>query len=226
MDYKDYYLLMKGNGARESFVHPNVIKNLKINNTSSVLDIGCGGGELLSVIRSRFGVEDLSGIDLSVENVEICKRKGFDVKLVDFIDYLNSSSKKFDFIFMIDVLEHIENSKIKECLLLLKNSLKSNGVLILQTPNAYSPFGMSLRYGDITHLTCFEPRVIEKLSLFAGFSDCETMETGPCLTSFFGLIRILLWRFISIGIYVFNLIEIGNKGTGIFTRTFIARLYK
>jgi len=226
MDYKDYYRLMKSRGSKESFVHPNIVKNLDINNTSSVLDIGCGGGELLSLVRDKFKVEDLLGVDLSIENVEICSRKGLDVKLINFMDYLNSSSKKFDYIFMIDVLEHIESSKIKECLILLKDSLTDNGVLVVQTPNAYSPFGMSLRYGDITHLTCFEPRVIEKLALFAGFSNCETMETGPCLTSIFGLIRVFLWRLISIGISLFNLIEIGNKGTGVFTRTFIARLYK
>lgn len=62
----------------KSYIHASTIKTfqrLDLNQSSSVLDIGCGTGELLNLIRRTKPSIDLYGLDLSREMLKIAESK-------------------------------------------------------------------------------------------------------------------------------------------------------
>lgn len=96
-------------------------------NKGSILDIGAGTGEFLSVARQD-GWKTI-GVEPSDKAKAIAKSKG--VSFVEQTSELESHS--FDVISMWHVLEHVPdlNQQIKE----LKRLLKPNGTLIIAVPN-------------------------------------------------------------------------------------------
>lgn len=71
----------------------------------SVLEVGCGTGDLISIL----GTKEAVGIDISLEMIKIAREKHsgivFEAKIIE-----NFESKiQFDYIFLADVIEHMEN---------------------------------------------------------------------------------------------------------------------
>ena len=93
-----------------------------INSKFSILDFGCGSGELLDLIKCRFKI----GVEKN--NLSLKKVRGKKINCVSKLDDLNNKIK-FDTIFALSVLDHLENpiEVIKE----LKKKLKKNGKLII-----------------------------------------------------------------------------------------------
>ena len=75
-------------------------KNLK------VLDYGCGGGDLLSLLSKTFSQHNFLGYDV---NIEVGNRytKNNISKNCTFINSLDNISENFDLIILSHVLEHI-----------------------------------------------------------------------------------------------------------------------
>lgn len=71
----------------------------------SVLEIGCGTGDLLAVLKPKVGV----GYDISGEMLRIAKSKYAKKKNLRFTTVWPKG--RFDYIFMSDVVEHLENPK-------------------------------------------------------------------------------------------------------------------
>jgi len=112
----------------------------------SVLEIGCGSGELLQFIKG-LGFKYSVGIDYSVESIWRCVKRGFvlgkDVFHVDVKDVHGC----FDVVVAEGVWEHYPPSQI---LWIIEKtaSLSSKYVLALQ-PNHYSVAGAFLKVGGL-----------------------------------------------------------------------------
>lgn len=104
----------------------NLINSLQ-SNKGSILDIGAGTGDFLSVAKEN-GWHTI-GVEPSEKAKAIAKKKG--VSFVSETSELDNYS--FDVISMWHVLEHVPNleNQIKE----LKRLLKPNGTLIIAVPN-------------------------------------------------------------------------------------------
>jgi len=128
------------NLIRMTYIRNQMIKffppNNPIFNGLNVLDIGCGGGLLCEPI-CRLGGK-ITGIDASAKNIEVAKlhAKQHDMK----ITYLNTTAedlakknKKFDIIFCLEIIEHVENYEnfITSCC----KMLKPNGLIFISTIN-------------------------------------------------------------------------------------------
>ncbi len=125
---------------------------------SNVLEFGCGTGDLISYLDTTSGM----GYDPSVEMIKIAKSKHKDIRFVTELP-----QNKFDYVFMSDVIEHLDNP-IKE-FKNIKNILNKNGKLIITMANPlWEPFLMigekvgykmpegphnRIRYKDIKSLT-------------------------------------------------------------------------
>jgi SAM-dependent methyltransferase len=96
-DY-DYYK------NKNSFYYENLKKLLGelIPKNSNVLEFGCGTGDLLNHLRPKYGY----GYDISREMISISNSTQLPI-LKSSIYNLNSN--RFDYIFMSDVIEHLEN---------------------------------------------------------------------------------------------------------------------
>ena len=90
----------------------------------------------------------------------------------------------------------------------------------MQTPNAESPFGFKVRYGDLTHEVAFDSAVLAHLLSVTGFVNTEARECGPYVRGIKSLVRAALWSLIRQGIVICNLVETGTPGSGVLTRVF------
>jgi 2-polyprenyl-3-methyl-5-hydroxy-6-metoxy-1,4-benzoquinol methylase len=99
-----------------------------------VLDIGCGRGEFLELMRDA-GIP-ARGIDLSRESVDLCRAKELKADDADLFPYLESPpDASIDGIFCAQVVEHLAPAQIPEMIRLTARALRRGGVLVIETPN-------------------------------------------------------------------------------------------
>jgi 2-polyprenyl-3-methyl-5-hydroxy-6-metoxy-1,4-benzoquinol methylase len=124
-----------------------------INNTDSVLDIGCGSGKFIDLCKINNPSQNVQGLELNTKCVKELKSKNYDVYNATIQEF-STTGKKFDTICTFQVLEHIYdiNSFISACL----NSLKTDGRLIIGVPNN-NPFILK---NDIYHTLNLPPHHI------------------------------------------------------------------
>ena len=100
-------------------------------NNGSVLDVGCGDGLFLDMLRVK-GVSKLFGLDISNVAVEKCRQKKIEAILCDFSkEKLPFENNCFDNVVMLDVLEHVFDPKE----LLLEAKRVSNKNIVISIPN-------------------------------------------------------------------------------------------
>lgn len=100
----------------------------------AVLDIGCGRGEFLELMRDA-GIP-ARGIDLSQESVELCRQKGLQADVADLYAYLGELPEaSLDGIFSSQVVEHLPPDRLPDMIRLAASRLERDGVLAIETPN-------------------------------------------------------------------------------------------
>lgn len=192
-----------------------------------ILDLGCGSGKLLYLFQ-RMGYTNLTGVDLSPEQIEHARLHSDQAVIFqeDAQDFLKKNSEQFGLICAFDLIEHFQKEEIIPLLRLIYQSLKPGGRLILQTPNAESPWMGSVAYGDFTHEWFFTPHSLNGILQMVGFENFQARECGPVIHGAKSLVRYWLWRAISQGLAIWNLAETGGVGGGVYSRVFLATVVK
>ena len=198
---------------------------LPMNKRSSCLDVACGAGGVLFALRTE-GYKNLRGVDCSSQQVSVAEKICPAVEQGDAIDYLKRNQGTFDLITAFDIIEHFAKEEVFEFLDALYAALKPGGRLIIQTPNAESPWFGAVRYGDFTHEVAFTPASLGRVLKAAGFFGYAAQECRPYFHGIKSGMRLILWSLIRTGIIVWNLIETGSRGSGVVTRVFIAKADK
>jgi len=157
-----------------------------------VLELGCGNGLFLRFLQEQ-GVADLTGVDISAEQVELAQASGIAAVQADAFSFLPSAPHKYAAVVALDFLEHFTRSELLDLLPLVHNALLPGGSFLVQTPNAAGLLSRQVVYGDITHMTALTPESLEQLLTMAGFEDVHFAETGPAPCGLKGRIRCLLW---------------------------------
>jgi O-antigen chain-terminating methyltransferase len=99
-----------------------------------VLDIGCGRGEFLKMMRTA-GIP-ARGIELSAESVAAAKLEGLDVEMADAYGYLAAQLEgSLDGIFCSQVVEHLPPERLPELIRLCARVLAPGGTIAIETPN-------------------------------------------------------------------------------------------
>ncbi|QGJ69875.1 Methionine biosynthesis protein MetW [Planctomycetales bacterium 10988] len=97
---------------------------------ASILDLGCGSGELLSLLQER-GNEQLMGIEIDPERVLACLRKGLSVLQADLNRGLSSFlTGQFDAVVLSKTLQTIEDTEG-----VLREMLRVGRLAIVSFPN-------------------------------------------------------------------------------------------
>jgi O-antigen chain-terminating methyltransferase len=100
----------------------------------NVLDIGCGRGEFLEMMREA--AVPARGIDLSAESVALCRQKGLAAEVADLFAFLaRQPEAAFDGIFCSQVVEHLPPERLPEMIKLAASRLAPGGVIAIETPN-------------------------------------------------------------------------------------------
>jgi 2-polyprenyl-3-methyl-5-hydroxy-6-metoxy-1,4-benzoquinol methylase len=176
----------------------------------NILEVGCGNGSFLSAL-SRMGYSHLRGIDISPEQVRLARARGLTcVEQGDLGQALPKvSSYSVDILIALDVLEHLEPRSIITTVDQMRRTLKPNGLLVLNIPNAVSPFFGRIRYGDITHFTAFTAQSISQLLYTVGFSDVQCHENAPLVHGPKSALRAVLWKAIRQFLVFYIAVETG-----------------
>ena len=108
-----------------------LLKQIKLNKNSQILDIGCGRGKILGSLSSKLSLKRKPiGIDI-VKHKDRDKRIIF--KKIDALRFLKKNKKKFDLILLKQTIHLFKIKDIKNILKLSKKMLNINGKIIIFT---------------------------------------------------------------------------------------------
>ncbi len=108
-----------------------LLKQIKLNKNSQILDIGCGRGKILGSLSSKLSLKRKPiGLDI-VKHKDRDKRIIF--KKIDALKFLKKNKKKFDLILLKQTIHLFKIKDIKNILKLSKKMLNINGKIIIFT---------------------------------------------------------------------------------------------
>ncbi|MBI5199197.1 MAG: class I SAM-dependent methyltransferase [Nitrospirae bacterium] len=180
LDDKSYLLFEERyRGSKEDVKEKQRIYIDYLKGSEKVLDIGCGRGEFLELLRE--GGIDSYGIDTNEIMVSLCKEKGLKVIKGDGVDHLRSlEDDSLGGVFAAQVVEHLETEDLIEIIRLTHSKLKTGATFIAETINPLclttfsGPF-----YLDLTHIKPIHPQALVFLIEMAGFRNVEIKYTSP-----------------------------------------------
>src|SRR2546421_2145156 len=169
-DYFAYESRMRG--STESVRERQRVYVDDLRDAIPVLDVGCGRGELLSLLRDA-GVE-ARGIDADADMVAYAQGEGLDVQQADLLEYLRGvDDGALGGIFMAQVVEHLPPAVLVRAFELAAAKLRPGGVLIAETINPLSPLALRHYFADLTHAQPLVPETLQLLARQAGFATTE-----------------------------------------------------
>ena len=143
-----------------------------------VLDIGCGRGEFLELLRAD-GIA-AEGIDLSETAIESCVRKGLTASRAEAGAFLKANEAgTFDGMHMSHVLEHVSFVQAVDLLEACTEHLPDGGVLIAETPNPHSPEALQAFFLDPTHVRPLFPEALVILLESLGLTEVTAHFLNP-----------------------------------------------
>ena len=117
-----------------------LLKQVKLNRNSKILDIGCGRGKILGSISSRLKLKS-KPIGIDIERHKDRDRR-IHFKKVNAIDFIKKNKKKFDLIMIKQTIHLFKYQEIKKLIYACKTQLNQNGkilILSLETSNNEIP---------------------------------------------------------------------------------------
>jgi SAM-dependent methyltransferase len=183
-----------GDGTASALVYRRDIRPLLPAPTAGpIMDIGCGQGELVRLLLDDGYCAE--GLDVSPEQVAIAQASGLDrVRHGDYLDTLGSRRGEFAAVTAIDVLEHLTKDEVLETFDQVAAALAPQGVFVARVPNAVSPFGGHIRYGDFTHETWFTQGSVRQLAGAAGLVPVSVLPCPPVAHGVVSAARAVVWK--------------------------------
>jgi 2-polyprenyl-3-methyl-5-hydroxy-6-metoxy-1,4-benzoquinol methylase len=211
---------LKRNG---DFFRGNYLRHMPADKAAPILEIGCGLGQFLAFCRAH-KYTDVTGIDLSSDNIAFCLERGLHVQLADGLEFLTATERFFGMIVMNDVIEHVPKPQIIPFLQRVHDRLLPGGALILKTINAANPIlGAHGRYADFTHETGWTEESMRQVLEQVGFDPVDILPSNlyvfhgnPLNLAALGMAKLLEWLFL----FYFRLH--GRNTTHVFTKNLIA----
>ena len=154
------------------------------NGYKNVLEVGCGDGFFSSIVKKN--VKKITLLDFDQRAIDevrdLYKFNKLDIISHDYLYSLNLK-KKFDGIYSLDVLEHIDKKNEKKFLKNICNSLEKNGSLIIGMPSLESQKYAS-KISKRHHVNCKTGEQLRRLlkiyfhNIYMFSMNDETLHTG------------------------------------------------
>jgi len=144
-----------------------------------VLDIGCGRGEFLELLREA-GIPG-RGVELDPELASDASARGLDVELGDGLEVLSREvDRSVGGLVLIQVVEHMGPGRVMELVNLAVDKLRPGGKVIIETPNPQSLYVFARAfYIDPSHHAPIHPLYLRFLFEQAGFGAADLYWRSP-----------------------------------------------
>ena len=181
------------------------------NRNAAILDLGCGHGALIHLARQT-GYRNLRGVDCSPEQVAAAKKLHIEgVEQGDVMGALvDEPDETLDCLITFDLIEHFTRNELIPLIDEAHRVLRPDGRWIIHAPNAESPFGMRIRYGDLTHELSFTRTSLSQLLLSSGFTWVDCYEDQPVPHGAKSTARWVLWQVIRNLLRFYLVVETGD----------------
>jgi len=134
-----------------------------------VLDIGCGRGEFLDLLRDRGQAG--RGVDVDEAMVARSRAKGHRVEHADALAYVGGlDDGSLPGAFAAQLIEHLPPAVLNDFLRALAAKLRPGATAVLETMNPHLPSALKAFWVDPTHHHPLFPEVTLALGRFAGFT--------------------------------------------------------
>jgi SAM-dependent methyltransferase len=144
-----------------------------------VVDLGCGRGEFLDVLRER-GIA-ARGVEGNGSVVQNCRDRGLEVVHGDLVAFLRAEpAGTLGGVFAAQVAEHLPPAVLGQMLKEAHRALRPGGLLVLETVNPRSVVGFLEVYNrDLTHERPLHPDTLSFLAAAQGFTDVRVEPRSP-----------------------------------------------
>jgi len=158
---------------------PEVHASEPLANGLPLLDLGCGRGEWLGLLRDEGIVA--RGVDLNVANIKAGRQQGLEVEYQDALTALRCCpDASLGMVTAFHLIEHLTHDQLRDLLHEAYRALAPRGRLLLETPNPQNLLvGSCNFYLDPTHVRPLPPDLLIFLAEFAGFEGAEVRPLHP-----------------------------------------------
>lgn len=144
-----------------------------------LLDLGCGRGEWLDVVRAA----DLHarGVDRNPVVVDACRERGLDVALGDLLETLRAQpDASLGAVSALHVIEHLPWARLIELLDEVRRVLRPGGIAIFETPNPENLLvGAATFHSDPTHRNPLPHGTMQFMLEARGFAPVRLLRLHP-----------------------------------------------
>ena len=149
-------------------------------NEFAVLDLGCGRGEWLDLLRQEGFMA--RGVDFNRSMVEECRDQQLDVENDDVLEYLNRiRDASVGAVTVFHMVEHLPFRKLIRLLDEVTRVLQPGGLAIFETPNPHNlSVGASGFYLDPTRRHPIPDETLRFLVESRGLCQVKVMPLNPC----------------------------------------------
>ena len=168
-------------GSEESVRERQKIYADRFRGSRNVLDLGCGRGELLEVLKEA-GVP-ARGIDLSEESIALCRMRGVEAEQADLFTYLSElPDSHLGGVVSCQVVEHLPPGRLPELVRLAHAKMRKGALLAIETPNpeCLAIFATHF-YLDPTHQRPIPPPLLAFYMEEAGFGRIQVERLSPAI---------------------------------------------
>jgi O-antigen chain-terminating methyltransferase len=145
----------------------------------NVVDLGCGRGEFLEVLRDN----DISarGVELGLDQYLLCREKGLDVVQQDLFSFLESlPDESLGGLFSAQVIEHLTASDQLRYVVLAHQKTKPGSPVIFETINAQCVYAVMRNFFlDPTHVRPVHPETLKFAMESMQFKDVKLLFSSP-----------------------------------------------
>ena len=144
-----------------------------------VVDLGCGRGELLRMLRDE-GVSAY-GVEIDPDFIALLEENEIEVVAKDAVAHMAELEPwAVDGIVGSHLVEHLPPAAVSQLVALAGEKLAEEGLLILETPNPESLVAGSINFHrDLTHIRPIHPDTLAFLCESSGFSSVEIRRLSP-----------------------------------------------
>jgi O-antigen chain-terminating methyltransferase len=170
LDYFAFEARMRG--SRDDVRRRQLVYVDDFRRAAPVLDIGCGRGEFLGLLRDA-GI-DAAGVDSDPDMVEICRSDGLAVEHGDALSHLAAlEDESLGGVFAAQLVEHFPPAPLVHLLETVAAKLRPGGVFVAETLNPLTLSALKNYFADLTHSQPLVPDTLVLLARQAGFGSTE-----------------------------------------------------